>query len=125
LGIRLTGLGSTVLMVAGTAIKYWAISTSSLEGITIMGLSGQLFWACIGFATFSVGAEVTGITISKIIVKWFQGKELALAMGMQVALARVGTALALGFAVPIARATGVIDVSRPLLLSLITLCIGL
>lgn len=125
LGIRLTGLGSTVLMVAGTAIKYWAISTSSLEGITIMGLSGQLFWACIGFATFSVGAEVTGITISKIIVKWFQGKELALAMGMQVALARVGTALALGFAVPIARATGVIDVSRPLLLSLIALCIGL
>lgn len=125
LGIRLTGLGSTVLMVAGTAIKYWAISTSSLEGVTIMGLSGQLFWACIGFATFSVGAEVTGITISKIIVKWFQGKELALAMGMQVALARVGTALALGFAVPIARATGVIDVSRPLLLSLIALCIGL
>ncbi len=125
LGIRLTGLGSTVLMVVGTAIKYWAISTSSLEGITIMGLSGQLFWACIGFATFSVGAEVTGITISKIIVKWFQGKELALAMGMQVALARVGTALALGFAVPIARATGVIDVSRPLLLSLIALCIGL
>ena len=125
LGIRLTGLGSTVLMVVGTAIKYWAISTSSLEGITMMGLSGQLFWACIGFATFSVGAEVTGITISKIIVKWFQGKELALAMGMQVALARVGTALALGFAVPIARATGVIDVSRPLLLSLIALCIGL
>lgn len=125
LGIRLTGLGSTVLMVAGTAIKYWAVSTSSLEGATLFGLSGQLFWACIGFAIFAVGVEVAGITVSKIIVKWFKGKELATAMGMQVAMARIGTALALGFAIPIARATGMIDVSRPLLLSLIGLCIGL
>lgn len=125
LGIRLTGLGSTVLMVAGTAIKYWAVSTSSLEGATLFGLSGQLFWACIGFAIFAVGVEVAGITVSKIIVKWFKGKELATAMGMQVAMARIGTALALGFAIPIARATGMIDVSRPLLLSLIALCIGL
>src|SRR5690554_2988169 len=125
LGIRLTGLGSTVLMVAGTAIKYWAVSTSSLEGATLFGLSGQLFWACIGFAIFAVGVEVAGITVSKIIVKWFKGKELATAMGMQVAMARIGTALALGFSVPIARATGIIDVSRPLLVALIALCIGL
>lgn len=125
LGIRITGFGSTVLMVAGTAIKYWAISTTSLEGVTLLGLDGRLFWACIGFATFAVGVEVAGITVSKIIVKWFKGKELATAMGMQVAMARIGTALALGFAVPIARATGITDVSRPVLLALIGLCIGL
>ncbi len=125
LGIRLTGLGATALMVIGTSIKYWAISTNTLEGVTILGLNGQLFWACIGFATFAVGVEVSGITVSKIIVKWFKGKEMATAMGMQVALARVGTALALGFSVPIARATGIIDVSRPLLVALVALCIGL
>ncbi|MGI6073858.1 MAG: MFS transporter [Fermentimonas sp.] len=124
LGIRITGIGSTALMVIGTAIKYWAITSRSLATETIFGLNGQLFWACIGFATFAVGVEVAGITVSKIIVRWFKGKELATAMGMQVAMARIGTALALGFSIPIARATGVIDVSRPILVALIALCIG-
>lgn len=124
LGIRITGIGATALMAIGTAIKYWAISTMSLADQTIFGLNGQLFWACIGFAIFAVGVEVTGITASKIIVRWFKGKELATAMGMQVAMARIGTALALGFSVPIARAMGIIDVSRPLLVALVALCIG-
>ena len=125
LGIRITGFGSTVLMVVGTAIKYWAVASTTLGDAVILGLNAQLFWASIGFAIFAVGVEVAGITVSKIIVKWFKGKELATAMGMQVAMARIGTAIALGFSVPIARATGIIDVSRSLLVSLIALCIGL
>ena len=125
LGIRITGFGATVFMVVGTAIKYWAVASTTLSGDVILGLNAQLFWACIGFAIFAVGVEVAGITVSKIIVKWFKGKELATAMGMQVAMARIGTAIALGFSVPIARATGIIDVSRPLLVALIALCIGL
>jgi nitrate/nitrite transporter NarK len=125
LGIRITGFGATVFMVVGTAIKYWAVASTRLSGDVILGLNAQLFWACIGFAIFAVGVEVAGITVSKIIVKWFKGKELATAMGMQVAMARIGTAIALGFSVPIARATGIIDVSRPLLVALIALCIGL
>jgi nitrate/nitrite transporter NarK len=125
LGIRITGFGATVFMVVGTAIKYWAVASTTLSSVVILGLNAQLFWACIGFAIFAVGVEVAGITVSKIIVKWFKGKELATAMGMQVAMARIGTAIALGFSVPIARATGIIDVSRPLLVALIALCIGL
>ena len=125
LGIRITGFGATVFMVVGTAIKYWAVSSTTLSSVVILGLNAQLFWACIGFAIFAVGVEVAGITVSKIIVKWFKGKELATAMGMQVAMARIGTAIALGFSIPIARATGIIDVSRPLLVALIALCIGL
>ena len=125
LGIRITGVGAASPMVIGTAIKYWGISSPALEGVTIFGLNARLFWACIGFATFAVGVEVTGITATKIIVKWFKGKELAMAMGMQVAMARIGTAMALGFSIPIARATGMIDVSRPLLVALIGLIIGL
>lgn len=124
-GVRITGVGATVLMVLGTALKYWAVSTNSLDGQTIFGLNGQVFWASIGFATFAVGIEVAGITVSKIIVKWFKGKELATAMGLEMAMARIGTALALGFSIPIAKATGVIDISRPVLVALIGLCIGM
>ena len=125
LGVRITGVGAAAVMVVGAAIKYWAVSDGTLRGQTLFGLDAQVFWASIGFAVFAVGVEVAGITVSKIIVKWFKGKELATAMGMQVAMARIGTALALGFSVPIAKATGVIDVSRPLLIALIGLCIGL
>lgn len=125
LGVRITGVGAAAVMVIGSAIKYWAISSDVLRGETLFGLDAQVFWASIGFAVFAVGVEVAGITVSKIIVKWFKGKELATAMGMQVAMARIGTALALGFSIPIAKATGVIDVSRPLLIALIGLCIGL
>ncbi len=125
LGVRMTGMGATAVMVIGTAIKYWAVSTGSLDGQTLFGLDAQVLWASIGFATFAIGVEVAGITVSKIIVKWFKGKELATAMGMEMAMARIGTAMALGFSVPIAKATGVIDVSRPVLVALIGLCIGL
>ncbi|MDD2247659.1 MAG: MFS transporter [Proteiniphilum sp.] len=124
LGVRMTGIGATAVMVIGTAIKYWAISTDTLAGKVIFGLDAQVLWASIGFAVFAVGVEVTGITVSKIIVKWFKGKEMATAMGMEMAMARIGTAMALGFSIPIAKATGIIDVSRPVLVALIGLCIG-
>lgn len=124
LGVRMTGIGATAVMVIGTAIKYWAISTDTLAGKVILGLDAQVLWASIGFAVFAVGVEVTGITVSKIIVKWFKGKEMATAMGMEMAMARIGTAMALGFSIPIAKATGIIDVSRPVLVALIGLCIG-
>ncbi len=125
LGVRLTGLGAASVMVIVAAIKYWAVSSESLRGSTLFGLDAQVLWASVGFAIFAVGVEVAGITVSKIIVKWFKGKELATAMGMQVAMARIGTAMALGFSVPIAKAMGMVDVSRPILFALIGLCIGL
>lgn len=125
IGVRLTGLMASVVMVAGAAIKYWAVSTHSLDGQTLLGINSQVLVASIGFAIFAVGVEVAGITVSKIIYKWFKGKELALAMGLEMAMARIGTAMALSASVPIARATGIIDVSRPVLFALIGLCIGL
>lgn len=125
IGVRLTGLMASIVMVIGAALKYWAVSTHSLDGQTILGINSQVMIASIGFAVFAVGIEVSGITISKIIFKWFKGKELALSMGLQMGMARIGTALALSASVPIARATGIIDVSRPVLVGLIGLCIGL
>jgi len=129
MGVRFTGLMAAIVMVSGTALKYWAVSTTTLDGqmwhILWFDVKAQVFMAALGFAIFAVGIEVAGITVSKIIVKWFKGKELALAMGLEMATARLGTALALSTSVPIARAFGFIDVSRPILVCLIMLCIGL
>src|SRR5690606_39833826 len=58
LGIRITGFGATVFMVVGTAIKYWAITTTALKSELLFGINGQLLWASVGFAIFAVGAEV-------------------------------------------------------------------
>jgi len=89
----------------------------------IIGMKAQVVIAALGYAIFGVGVEVAGITVSKIIVKWFKGKELALAMGLEMASARMGTGLALFASYPIAIWLG--GVSKPIFLGLILLCIGL
>ena len=122
-GVRFTGRMATITMVAGTALKFWAISTHSLDGMHILGMKAQVVIAALGYATFGVGVEVAGITVSKVIVKWFKGKELALAMGLEMASARVGTGLALFASYPLAIWLG--GVSKPIFLGLILLCIGM
>ncbi len=122
-GVRFTGRMATMTMVAGTALKFWAISTHSLDGMHIIGMKAQVVIAALGYAIFGVGVEVAGITVSKIIVKWFKGKELALAMGLEMASARMGTGLALFASYPLAIWLG--GVSKPIFLGLILLCIGL
>jgi nitrate/nitrite transporter NarK len=123
MGVRFTGLMSAIIMVGGTAIKYWAVSTHSLDGMVLFGWKAQVMMAGIGYAIFGVGVEVAGITVSKIIVKWFTGHELALAMGMQLSIARLGSALAISTSLPVAKFFG--HVSAPVLICLIMLCIGL
>ena len=123
MGMRFTGVAAGVVMVLGTALKYFAVSTHALDGATILGWKAQVMIAAIGFAIFGVGVEVAGITATKIIVKWFKGKEIALAMGLQLATARIGTALALGASPPLA--VYFKSVAAPILLGLVLLCIGL
>lgn len=97
MGIRFTILTAGIAMVLGAAIKYYALT----EGFATSGLANTLgsFWtgvpataklAFFGFAIFGVGVEMAGITVSKAIVKWFKGRELALAMGLEMATARLG-----------------------------------
>ena len=122
LGVRKTGLGATTIMFIGTFINYWAISHTFPEGSHIFGLKAQIFWSAIGFAIFGVGTEAIGITISKAVVRWFKGKEMALAMGMQMAIARLGTLLALAISIPLAKefsATG------PVVFALILMLLGI
>lgn len=120
-GIRFTGLMSTILMFGGALIKWWAVS-NTFTG-ELFGYQMQVIWACLGFALYGVGAEIAGITVSKVIVKWFTGHELALAMGAQVALARFGTAAALSFALPFAKSMGAVSASVGLGAAM--LCIGM
>ena len=122
-GVRFTGKMATMLMVVGTAIKFWAVSTHALDGQMLFGLKTQVIIAGLGYAVFGVGVETAGITVSKILVKWFKGKELALAMGLEMATARLGTMLALSTSAPLAKAMG--HVSMPILIGLIMLCIGM
>lgn len=134
MGIRFTGNLACALMVIGALIKFYAIGYMSPDGTTyiniplIGGYTGldhaiknQVLVASLGFAIFGVGCEIVGITISKVMTKWFTGHELALAMGIQVALARLGTALTFIVSVPVAQR---FSLSTPLLLGLVLLVIG-
>ncbi len=109
-GVRFTGVMSTLLMFGGALIKWYAVGHDFTGSVTLpFGLGvyqTQVMWAVLGFAIYGVGAEIAGITVSKVIVKWFTGHELALAMGLQVALARIGTAGALAVALPFAKSMG-------------------
>ena len=121
-GIRFTGTMSCSFMVIGVLLKWYALSHGFGEG-TFMGYHLQAVYAALGFAIFGMGAEITGITVSKVIIKWFTGHEVALAMGLQVATARIGTAVALACSLPMARAAG--NVSFPVLVGGACICIGL
>ena len=120
MGIRFTGTLACSLMVAGTLIKYYTVSTAP-EG-ELFGMPASVVLASSGFAIFGVGYEMTGITVSKAMVRWFTGHELALAMGIQLAMARLGTAAALSISAPVARH---FTLSTPLLVALSFLIIGL
>ena len=132
LGIRFAGILSGVMMVAGGAIKLYAISSYFVEGNALYDMLNS-FWvsfppnaklASAGFAIFGCGVEMAGITVSKAIVKWFKGKEMALAMGLEMAIARLGV-----FAVfrlsPYFASLGTPDVVRPVAICAGLLCIGL
>lgn len=124
-GIRFTGILSTVLMFGGALLKWYAVG-HEFDGMVAVPFFGtystQVVIAALGFAIYGVGCEICGITVSKVIVKWFTGHELALAMGVQVATARLGTAAALSASLPFAKAMG--GVSASVALGAALLCAG-
>lgn len=130
MGVRFTALLSAGVMVLGAAVKYYAISDYFVGS----GLENALnsFWpafpasaklASLGFMIFGCGTEMAGVTVSKGIVKWFTGKEMALAMGIEMAIARLGVFAV--FRLSPRLADSMQSVSAPVLFCLILLCIGL
>ena len=126
MGVRFTGILSCVLMLVGATAVYGVITFTSPDPMWNMPLLGtikrQVALAALGFAFFGIGYEMCGITVSKVVVRWFSGKEMALAMGLQVAMARLGTALALNFSLPIALNWGL---PKPLLIGVFCVGVGL
>ena len=98
MGIRFTGILSGAVMVIGASIKLYAISEWFTPESGLYQFLNS-FWtsfpataklASIGFMIFGCGVEMAGVTVSKAIAKWFKGKEMALAMGLEMAIARLG-----------------------------------
>ena len=129
-GIRFTGLLSASLMVIGALIKLYGIS-SWMQGT---GLESWLnsWWeampasakmASLGFMIFGCGCEMAGTTVSKAIAKWFKGKEMALAMGLEMAIARIGVFAIFSISPLIEAFTG--SVVTPVAFCAALVCIGL
>src|SRR5574344_2201598 len=97
MGVRFTGILSASMMFIGASIKFVGIS-DWFQATAFCGwlnswwpaLPGSAKMACLGFMIFGCGCEMAGTTVSKAIAKWFQGKEMALAMGLEMAIARLG-----------------------------------
>lgn len=145
MGVRFTAILSGSVMFAGGFINYYALTESfQMSGLHNFmdhfvnlpntwwnitpfydGMPASAKLSAIGFMIFGCGCEMAGITVSRGIVKWFQGKEMALAMGTEMALARVGVAAVVLGSPFIATLGGHISVSRSVAFSVLLLLIGL
>jgi MFS family permease len=99
-GVRFTGSLFVGLMVAGSVLVAYSISESFADSRLFVTMASflpkpSLAMAYAGCAIFGLGSEIAGVAVTRSIAKWFKGKEMALAMGLQLALARLGTATAL------------------------------
>ena len=135
MGVRFTGLLSASLMVIGAAVKYVGIS-EWFDANNIVWLNswwtampGSAKMAAFGFMIFGCGCEMAGTTVSKILAKWFKGKEMALAMGLEMAIARIGVFAAMAFSPAISQhfltSAGNPSVVASLLFAALLLVVGL
>lgn len=147
MGVRFTALLSGAVMLIGASINWYAI-TESFQGSVFdtwftnnlnyipgfdelgvspfyRGMPASAKLSAVGFMIFGCGVEMAGITVSRGIVKWFRGKEMALAMGSEMALARLGVATCMIFSPLFARMGGTVDVSRSTAFGVILLMIAL
>ena len=147
MGVRFTAVLSGAVMLVGATINWYAVTESFMgsdleiwftnnlnyipgfdeSGISpfYLGMPASAKLSAVGFMIFGCGVEMAGITVSRGIVKWFKGREMALAMGSEMALARLGVATCMIFSPVFARLGGVIDVSRSVAFGVVLLMIAL
>ena len=130
MGIRFTGMLSASLMVIGAGIKFYGMSDlfigSGLESWMNswwVALPATAKMSCLGFMIFGCGCEMAGTTVSKAIAKWFKGKEMAMAMGLEMSIARLGVFAAMWLSPMVFEKVG--GVSAPVAFGAILLIIGL
>jgi Nitrate/nitrite transporter len=131
LGVRFSGVLAASLMVFGAAVKFvgvseWFQTTAFCNwlGTWWTAVPGSAKMASLGFMIFGCGCEMEGTNVSKILAKWFKGKEMALAMGLEMAIARLGV-FAVMWIAPIIAAKFNGSVLAPLGFCGALLCIGL
>ena len=131
LGVRFSGVLSASLMVAGAAIKFVGISEwfqgtgfAQWLGSWWVEMPASAKMASLGFMIFGCGCEMEGTNVSKILAKWFKGKEMAMAMGLEMAIARLGVFAVMWIAPIISNAFGG-SILAPLGFCGALLCIGL
>ena len=131
LGVRFSGILSAAIMVTGAAIKFIGISdwfqTTALFrwlGSWWVEMPASAKMAAFGFMIFGCGCEMEGTNVSKILAKWFKGKEMALAMGLEMAIARLGV-FAVMWVAPLISARFDNSIIAPLGFCGSLLCIGL
>jgi len=149
MGVRFTAVLSAVVMLVGACIKWYAVSEAFMGSGLETWLNNHLNWgplfglswldilpfadgmpasakfATCGFMIFGCGCEMAGITVSRGIVKWFKGREMALAMGSEMALARLGVATCMIFSPFFAKLGDKVDVSRSVAFGVVLMCIAL
>ena len=147
MGVRFTAILSGAVMLIGAAINWYAVTESFqgsglevwftehlnyIPGFDELGISpfyrgmpASAKFAAVGFMIFGCGVEMAGITVSRGVVKWFKGREMALAMGSEMALARLGVATCMIFSPVFAKWGGNIDVSRSVAFGVVLLMISL
>ena len=147
MGVRFTAVLSAAVMLVGAVVKWYAVSesfmgsgletwfTNNLNYIPVFdelgvspfyeGMPASAKFAACGFMIFGCGCEMAGITVSRGIVKWFKGREMALAMGSEMALARLGVATCMIFSPFFARLGGEVSVSRSVAFGVVLMCIAL
>ena len=133
MGVRFTGLLSASLMVIGAGIKYFGISWADANTVAWLNawwpsMPGSAKLAMFGFMIFGCGCEMAGTTVSKILAKWFKGKEMALAMGLEMAIARLGVFGAMWLSPMLSQrfaVDGTNSVVAPLLFASLLLVVGL
>ncbi len=147
MGVRFTAVLSAAVMLIGAVIKWYAVSESfmgsgleawfntHLNYIPLFdelgvapfydGMPASAKFAACGFMIFGCGCEMAGITVSRGIVKWFKGREMALAMGSEMALARLGVATCMIFSPFFARLGDQVSVSRSVAFGVVLMCIAL
>lgn len=147
MGVRFTAILSGAVMLVGATINWYAL-TDAFEGTALCtwfennlnyipgfdelgispfykGMPASAKLSAIGFMIFGCGVEMAGITVSRGIVKWFKGREMALAMGSEMALARLGVATCMIFSPMFAEMGGTVNVSRSVAFGVILLMIAL
>ena len=144
MGVRFTAVLSGIVMVIGAGLNWFAV-TDTFEASSLKifmdnilnlpdvwwnitpwydGMPASAKLAAIGFMVFGCGTEMAGITVSRGIVKWFTGHELALAMGVEMAIARLGVAVVV-VGSPLLASINPVSVSRPVAAGLLLVCIAL